>query len=133
MMTAEQKAEIIRLRSGGITYSLIAEQLKLSINTVKSFCRRCRDIPEKASASQCKCCGKAIAQPSGTREKKFCSDKCRMDWWNAHRESVNKKAFYECVCECCGRHFLAYGNKHRKYCSRECYIADRFKGGGGNE
>jgi predicted nucleic acid-binding Zn ribbon protein len=133
MMTAEQKAEIIALRSDGTTFSDIAEQLGLSINTVKSFYRRCENAPEKAAASYCKCCGKAIAQPSGAREKKFCSDKCRMEWWNAHRDDVNKKAFYDYVCECCGRHFLAYGNKRRKYCSRECYIADRFKGGDGNE
>lgn len=89
MMTAEQKAEIITLRSGGITFSDIAEQLGLSINTVKSFYRRCGNAPEKAAASYCKCCGKAIVQPSGAREKKFCSDKCRMEWWNAHREDVN--------------------------------------------
>ena len=128
MMTAEQKAEIIALRSDGTTFSDIAEQLGLSINTVKSFYRRCENAPEKAAASYCKCCGKAIAQPSGAREKKFCSDRCRMEWWNAHRDDVNKKAFYDYVCECCGRHFQAYGNKRRKYCSRECYIADRFKG-----
>lgn len=124
MMTAEQKAEIITLRSGGITFSDIAEQLGLSINTVKSFYRRCGNAPEKAAASCCKCCGKAIVQPSGAREKKFCSDKCRMEWWNAHREDVNKKAFYDYVCECCGRHFRAYGSKRRKYCSHKCYIAD---------
>ncbi len=133
MVTAEQKMEIITLRSNGITFSDIAEQLGLSINTVKSFYRRYGNALEKAAASCCQRCGKSIVQPSGAREKKFCSDKCRMDWWNAHRDDVNKEAFYDYVCECCGRHFRAYGNKRRKYCSHECYIADRFKGGGGDE
>lgn len=54
MMTAEQKAEIIALRSDGTTFSDIAEQLGLSINTVKSFYRRCENAPEKAAASYCK-------------------------------------------------------------------------------
>ena len=29
----------------------------------------------------------------------------------------------------CGLPFTAYGNSKRKYCSHECYIAARFKGG----
>lgn len=26
----------------------------------------------------------------------------------------------------CGKAFVAYGNKDRKYCSHDCYIRDRF-------
>ena len=36
-------------------------------------------------------------------------------------------------CARCGKPFTAYGNAGRKYCSHSCYIADRFKGGDGNE
>ena len=39
-MNKEQKASIIRMRLDGMTFSEIANQLQLSINTVKSFYRR---------------------------------------------------------------------------------------------
>ena len=39
-MNKEQKASVIRMRSDGMTFSEIANQLQLSINTVKSFYRR---------------------------------------------------------------------------------------------
>ena len=39
-MNREQKASIIKMRSDGMTFSEIANQLQLSINTVKSFYRR---------------------------------------------------------------------------------------------
>ncbi len=32
-------------------------------------------------------------------------------------------------CPRCGSTFRAYRNRNRKYCSHECYIADRFGGG----
>ena len=41
---------------------------------------------------------------------------------------VNRKANYECTCEKCGKKFISYGNKDRKYCCHECYIEDRFGG-----
>ena len=39
-MTDNQKNTIIRLRNEGVTFSKIAEEVNLSINTVKSFYRR---------------------------------------------------------------------------------------------
>ena len=39
-MTDEQKQQIIALRRDGVGYGRIAAQLQISINTVKSFCRR---------------------------------------------------------------------------------------------
>ena len=39
-MTDEQKQQIIALRRDGEGYGRIAAQLQISINTVKSFCRR---------------------------------------------------------------------------------------------
>ena len=44
-------------------------------------------------------------------------------------EDVDRRAIYECVCECCGKTFSSYGNKNRKYCSHSCYIKGRFGGG----
>ena len=77
----------------------------------------------------CQCCGIEVIQNPKRKQKKFCSDKCRNMWWNSHLELVNKKAIYECKCKYCGKAFKVYGNENRKYCSRECYIAGRFRKG----
>lgn len=130
MMTAKQKADIIALRSNGATYSDIAEKLQLSVNTVKSFYRRCKENIAEKSDSCCKYCDKPVVQTTATREKKFCSDECRMKWWKSHSGDINRKALYDFKCEYCGKLFQAYGNNHRKYCSRDCYIKMRFGGGG---
>ena len=53
-------------------------------------------------------------------------EKCRLAWWNEHRDSMNRKAVYRLTCAYCGEVFDSYGNKSRKYCSHACYIKDRF-------
>ena len=74
----------------------------------------------------CPNCGAVVAQNPGRKEKKYCNNTCRMTWWKAHHERVRKKAIYHFKCGYCGDPFIAYGNKHRKYCSHDCYIKDRF-------
>ena len=39
-MTDNQKAQIIKLRAAGNGYGKIAQTIGISVNTVKSFCRR---------------------------------------------------------------------------------------------
>lgn len=41
-----------------------------------------------------------------------------------------RKAFYPLICAECGKEFLSYGNRKRKYCSHACYIKARFQKGG---
>lgn len=132
-MTYEQKMLIISLRNEGLGYKKVADKLGISENTVKSFCRRQKNLmqPQEPGSSVCKCCGAPIKQTPGRKEKKFCSDKCRMKWWNSHPELVERKAVYEMVCPNCGKRFSVYGNAKRKYCSHECYVAHRFGGGDG--
>ena len=69
-----------------------------------------------------------MAQDPKRKKKKFCSDACRMSWWNKNLDKVNRKAVYEFICPHCQQPFTAYGNAGRKYCSHACYIADRFGG-----
>ena len=139
LMTEEQKNQITRMREEGRGYVAIARTLCISENTVKSFCRRKKlngvAVPRAAQTTTydgrhfCDCCGKEVAQVSGRKEKRFCSDRCRNKWWNSHLDRVNRKANYEFVCPQCKKTFMAYGNAKRKYCSHECYIAHRFGGG----
>ena len=156
-MTAEQKTAVTNLRKQGYGYMKIAKQLDLTVSSVKSFCQRNQidngieniavqtDViqkkepeikivaPSKEESGNlenvCKFCGIPIAQREHAKRKLFCSTKCRQTWWNAHLDQVDKKAVYAFTCQTCGKPFEAYGDKERKYCSRDCYIKGRFGGG----
>lgn len=137
-MTGLQKNRIREMKAGGCGYVRIAQELGISENTVKSFCRRnglnrvaagTAALPGGGDKSACPCCGAEVRQNPGRKAKRFCSDKCRNAWWNSHMNQVQRKAHYEFVCACCKKPFTAYGNAGRKYCSHECYIKDRFGGG----
>ena len=79
-----------------------------------------------AEVGHCQFCGIKVLQNPGRKQKKFCSDKCRNLWWNSHLDLVNRKAMHECVCLPCKKQFISYGDKNRKYCCHECYVAERF-------
>ena len=138
-MTPDEKSRMVELRKAGRSYTEIVEELGISKNTVKTYCRRngltpaVESEPEETTPATtadrlCPCCGKPVIQPQGRKEKEFCSDACRNHWWNSHMDLVQRKAVYEYTCPTCGTAFTAYGNRHRKYCCHECYIADRFGG-----
>ena len=126
-MTDEQKQKLILLRRSGDGYGQIAAALGISINTVKSFCRR-HGLAAEVKGSGCEQCGKAVSQNPGRKRKRFCCDACRNKWWNSHLELVKRKAMYTFTCPGCGKEFSIYGNSHRKFCCHECYIAYRFGG-----
>lgn len=126
VMTDLQRKQIKLLRLQGISYVKIGEMLGISDNTVRSFCRRNGLGHTAKNSIACKQCGKLIKIVLKQKPRKFCSDACRTAWWNSHLDYVNRKAIYEYTCAHCGKPFTAYGNKGRKYCSHECYIADRF-------
>lgn len=134
-MTDTQRTDIAKYRKEGYGYKKIGRLTGISENTVKTYCKR-NGLGSTAASVQVaddgttfKCCGNPIVQMTGRKPRKFCSDRCRNRWWNAHLDLVNRKANYEFVCPTCGRPFTAYGNAHRKYCSHSCYIEDRFGGG----
>lgn len=104
-MTDEQRRQIAILREEGNGYKRIAQALGLSENTVKSFCKR-KNLGgvaaiiqvERPPEDRCQSCGKNITQSPGRKKKKFCSDRCRMKWWNSHLDQVKRKANYDYVC-----------------------------------
>ena len=136
-MTNEQKEQITTLRQKGYGYMTIANAVGLSKDSVKAFCRNHQLAGVKAESNArvkldedvCLNCGKPVVQIPGRKIMKFCSSTCRQQWWNTHPEQVSRKAIYTFTCACCGKAFTAYGNASRKYCSHDCYIAARFKGG----
>ena len=132
-MTNEQKSTIIRLRSDGSKYASIAETVGLSINTVKSYCRR-HSLALAADKSSvidntphCKQCGQPLVNKSGSKPKKFCSDKCRNTWWKAHPNVENRKAYYSKICAHCGKSYTVYGRPNSKFCCHTCSAQHRTK------
>lgn len=77
----------------------------------------------------CENCGESIQQYAGRKPKRFCCNECRNRWWNQHLDQVKRKSYYEITCQHCGKVITVYGDSRRKYCSHECYIADRFANG----
>jgi len=138
-MTEEQKKQIIRLRKKGCGYTAVANKVGISKDTVKSFCRRnglAGEMAERTAGSEgqpeegfCRECGTELRQRPGVKKKVFCCRECRDKWWHKHPEKIKQRAMYSFICAGCGKKFTAYGNSHRKYCSHECYVRSRFKGG----
>ena len=118
-MTDKEKEELAHLRKRGMGYSKIAKFMSLPISTVKSYCIR-NKLVSGGGQMFCLECGKSITQPPGQKGKKFCSDACRIRWWNHHTKLMKANA----VCAHCGKRF--HGRTGRKYCSHACYIAERF-------
>jgi endogenous inhibitor of DNA gyrase (YacG/DUF329 family) len=121
-MKKQEIKAINEMRLQGKTPGEIAWALGISVNTVRSHIRR---HPELEGGKPCKNCGRPISTLPGRKEKLFCSDRCRMIWWNSHREQVQKKAYYRLTCSYCGKEFESYGNQNRKFCCRDCYRRSR--------
>lgn len=128
-MTNIQKEQIIHLRNDGNSYLKIALKLGLSENTVKSYCQRQNSVVTKEETVRCAECGKLIdiSMRSGRR---FCSDTCRMKWWNKNPKSDMP---YTANCACCGKEIQMRRKSERKYCSHHCYIAARYRDSVGND
>ena len=76
-MTQEQQQEIRRLRAMGEGYKRIGAILNLSVNTVKSFCRRDSAVnplqsQEKGNQAACLRCGRPLVLIPGRRKRLFC-------------------------------------------------------------
>ena len=128
VMTDIRKDKIRRMRADGSSYSTIAAFIGISENTVKSFCQRnglgstvSKPIEITEDNNLCKNCGKHVVQVPKQKPKKFCSQECRLIWWNANRDKISKKAFYEFKCKYCSVPFKSYGNRQRRYRATQPY------------
>ena len=130
-MTQEQKNTIIKMRSKGHSYAVIADALDVSKNTVKTFCNRNglggSTAKDHVDENKCKHCGAELKHTDGYRKKQFCNKKCSNAWWSNQTKKHRGKEY---VCPGCGKTFTASTKKTRKYCSFDCYISDRFHKGG---
>ena len=128
-MKPEQKRMIEELRNSGCGYKEISEQLQISINTVKSYCKR-HELTwmgkrNSGSVRFCLQCGNEIKQEQHRKTKKFCSDRCRMIWWREHSSLLRTPSKQTFICPVCREAFAAYSSTKQKYCSRLCYARSR--------
>lgn len=127
-MTVEHKRNVQSLRLEGKSYLQISASLGLSVNTIKSFCKRnslSTAAISKAKES-CKQCGKPLNASARASRKTFCGDNCRFTWWNKHRGENNRKSIITRECAYCGAGFDDYENRQRKFCCHACYVQARF-------
>lgn len=118
-MTTREAILIEKCRQEGMGAKRIASEVGVSLNTIKSYLRR------HPMGVVCRHCGKGITQPVKAREKKFCSDKCRLAWWHEHQRELNRSTT-EKLCAFCGMSFTTH-KKDQRFCSRTCYSASRRK------
>ena len=92
VMTEAEKLRIHKLSQEGLGYKKIAAALELSVNSVKTYLRR-HPAGENAAAVPdiCERCGKPVIQTPHRKRKRFCSDSCRISWWNAHTDKGRKR------------------------------------------
>lgn len=112
-MTNEQKQRIYQLKNAGKSLTEISCELEISRNTIKSYLRRSKD------ESYCPVCGSILVHQPHKKQKKFCSDQCRMAYWR--KSNTKTDAMIPITCAGCGKKFYAYKSKNRKYCSFLCY------------
>ncbi len=113
-MTREQQDEIRRLRAMGEGYKKIGALLNLSVNTVKSFCRREADREHDRSAEQ----EAATSLSTVTNEES--------DMGNRQEEhgSVERIASDASLCLRCQKPITSQGKRRtRKFCSDSCKVA----------
>ena len=121
-MTKEQKEIITRLQRDGKGYRTIAAETCIPVNSVKSWIRR--HPLEGKNCGRCLQCGAPLSQTPGRRQKKYCSDRCRMTWWSTHPEM--RSGGYGHICLVCGKEFVNSRNT-ASYCGRACFARARMK------
>lgn len=121
MLSEKQKIQIDYLYAHGNNLKEIAQELNLSYRQVHHY-------KSQLTGERCLQCGKAIKQTPHKRKKKFCSDKCRITWWNHNADMCTRTPHHTHECEYCHKTFNCYRAVEQKYCSRECYNKARRKG-----
>lgn len=143
VITDIQQEKIIALRQRRVTYQEIGDTTGLTMDTVKSYCRRNNiTAPGKIKTAQrpvkpepkktglpnltfCLNCNRLITQAPKQKPKKFCCPKCRDVWWNKNRNLVSSSRRVA-HCAYCGGEFEKFDSSKQRYCGKQCYINHRF-------
>ena len=117
-MTEKEKRTILDMRAAGKQYKEISAELGIEVSALKVFVHRQKHIDVR----QCDQCKKVLPMDA-RKTQRFCSEKCRNDWWYGHQAELHGERLTTYVCAVCGKRFTSY--KQAKYCSRACFYASR--------
>lgn len=98
-MIYKEKREVDKLRLQGYGCTAISNTLVISLNSIKSYCRRSKPkekeiLVDVINEGGCEFCGKSLVHIEGKKRKRFCYDKCRISWWNHHRDKLHHRVSY---------------------------------------
>ena len=120
------------LREKGMSLRKVAALTGLTKDVVRNISRKIvvaadddDTLDSRINGGQaCTYCGRSMEQHGGSgRPRRFCSERCRRQYWRLHRPEQKKKEdkLFLRTCAYCGKTFQIYGKNDRKYCCREHY------------
>ncbi len=119
------------LREKGMSHVKIAGVTGLTRGIVNNIARGVGKVEEDKSILDrieaglaCAYCGGEMEQQGGSgRPRRFCSERCRRQYWRLHRPEQKRKEekLFLRTCAYCGKTFQIYGKNDRTYCCREHY------------
>ena len=102
-MTEKEKRTILDMRAAGKQYKEITAEWGTEITALKVFVHR----QEHNDVKWCTQSKKVL--PKDTRKtQRFCSNKCRNDWWYSHQSELQGDRLTAFVCAVCGKGFTLY-------------------------
>ena len=117
-MTEKEKRTILDMRAAGKQYKEISGLLGIEVSALKVFVHR----QKHTDVRRCEQCKKGLPKDA-RKTQRFCSDKCRNDWWNNHQGELQGERLTTHVCAVCGKEFTSY--KSAKSCSRACFYTSK--------
>ena len=109
-MTEKEKRTILDMRAAGKQYKEISAVLGIEVSALKVFVHR----QKHKDVRRCELCKKVLPKDA-RKTQRFCSDKCRNDWWYSHQGELQGERLTTFICAVCGKGFTSY--KQAKYCS----------------
>ena len=99
-----------------------ANKLKMSYGRYMGLVKTpAKAVPKKEKkkkpSGHCLCCGAEIFWNGEVRQKKYCDDVCREEYYRAQKASSAKVPETR-TCKICGKEFPRY--RHQMYCSEVC-------------
>ena len=79
-MTEKDKRTILDMRAEGKPYKEISAELGIEVSALKVFVHR----QKHNDVRRCEQCRKVLPKDA-RKTQRFCSDKCRNDWWYSHQ------------------------------------------------
>ena len=131
MMSEQEKQYIVKQRGLGKSFVQIGRELGRGESSVRYAFNHIMGKEPKAYETipamvlgagrpitpKCKYCGREFRRSASGGKQLFCSAHCRNAWGNEQK----RRTPYGRVCEQCGCEFTAFGNPHKRFCSRKCF------------